>query len=129
VVKTTLAILGATLSFGPAHGAFTLAQAHQTATRYEQHAGLNGQVQSCRRLDDRAVDCYIIADSQTVIGDGAAVYEWQDKITRSGPCSNTGKVVSRRHGVTVQDGGRHYGNCFTGPLVSTRISGSLEQIG
>lgn len=129
MIKTTLAVLGATLSFGPAHGAFTLGQARVTADRYEQGVQLGGRVQACRWRDNRDAICTIVADNTAVLGSGSAEYAWQDRVTRSGPCSNPGRIVSRRGGVTVQDGGHHVGNCFTGPLVAIPVRGSLVQTG
>lgn len=128
MVKATLAVLGATLSFGPAHGAFTLTRARLLAVRYEQRAGINGQVQGCRWHGDHAVLCAVIGIESPITGAGSAMFRWQDEITRSGACAlpvtkRTGPHSGFGRGTTAG----HSHNCFTGPLVVLH-AGDLQQI-
>lgn len=121
----TILALAAALSFG-SPGAFTLNQARTTATRYEQAAGLGAQVQDCRWLDRHDAECAVTLTAVVTVHGSPQHYAWEDRVTRSGPCSNPGRVVKKVHGLTYQDGGTHYGNCFTGPLVASSIQSTLQ---
>lgn len=125
MVKTTLAVLGATLGFGPAHGAFTLRQATRVDRSYEQALGVKAHVIRCRWRDEHDAICEVHAHISVINGVPAADYRWQDDVTRSGPCStHLSKRLSPTSGI-AHGSGSH--NCFTGPLVAVPIRNSIEQ--
>lgn len=98
-------------------GAFTLPQAQRAAQRYENRLGLDGVLGSCRWLDRRRAGCKVTYDLVIIDGLPAQHLTYEDVVTRSGPCSITGRIVSKKNGITVIKGQKPYGNCFTGPLV------------
>lgn len=120
----TILALAAALSFG-SPGAFTLPQAHAIAVHHEAKSNLGGHVQQCAWRDRHDVICVVTGSEAPIVGQPASSYRWEDVVTRSGACTNAGKIVKRVHGITYQNGGHHYGNCFTGPLVAMPVPGSL----
>lgn len=121
----TILAFAAALSF-TSPGTFSLNEAHATATQYEQSVGLGARVQDCRWLDRHDAECAVTLTATVTTYGSSQHYAWEDRVTRSGPCSNAGRIVKRTHGLTYQDGGTHYGNCFTGPLIASPIQSTLQ---
>lgn len=116
--------LAAAIGLTP-HGAFTLNQARGVDIRYEH--SIAGHVGVCRWRNRHDAECDVTLAVRVIDGGVLEHYAWKDEVTRSGPCSNPGRIVKRVHGLTYQDGGHHVGNCFTGPLVAVPIENSITQ--
>jgi hypothetical protein len=113
-----LRLLGVGAALVLSHGdGFTLPQAQRAAQRYENRLDLGGVLAPCRWLDRRDAICPVTYDLTVIDGQPAQIITGEDVVTRSGPCSITGRIVSRKHGITVIRGRKPYGNCFTGPLI------------
>lgn len=101
-----------------------ISTAQSTVRHYEATHFPYGTVGKCFVIDRHDSGCnvtgtYIISDQLPAQG-----YKWVDTVTRSGPCSVTGRITHRPNGITVVTGHKRYGNCFTGPIVV--IPGELE---
>lgn len=122
----TILALAATLSFAH-HGAFTLPQAYQTDIRYEHADGFNGTVRVCTWHDPHDVICIVNGFGMFFPGVPAAMYRWEDRVTRSGPCSvPVIRRTGRRSGVAR--GSTATRNCFTGPVVAMHLPKTLLKV-
>jgi hypothetical protein len=109
---------GASLNFGLVHGAFTLRQARQLDIRWYHNHGLRAAIErQCDWKNPRVAICEATLTTPVLVGGPSETLLMFDRITRSGPCSITGRITSHRNGITVVKGSKRYGNCFTGPLV------------
>jgi hypothetical protein len=105
---------------GPTH-TFTLAAARHVAWHYEHGVeGFPVTMGACGWVRVHVAECSLRMTVVVIDGEPAESLLLIDRVTRSGPCSNAGRVISRHNGITVQDGGHHFGNCFDGPLVDER---------
>ena len=116
MTSSAMAASRATLTTLP-HGTFSLRAARSTALRYEAHLALGGQLGTCAWIDRHDAGCPVSYELVVVNGEPAEHLVGTDIVTRSGPCSVTGRTWHKPDGLEVVKGQHAARNCFTGPLL------------
>lgn len=112
----TAALFGSATASAATH-TFTLTHARALDQRYEHSQGFATEGVVCGWVRVHVAGCSSKLTVVVIDGQPAERYTLIDYVTRSGACSNAGRIVKRVGGITYQNGGDHFGNCFTGPLV------------
>lgn len=108
--------IGASFSTSVGYHGFTLKAARRMVDRYQQRQGFPVAGLRCAWGSIHRIVCQGTWAGVVLTGGQSETLRLVDYVTRSGPCSLTGRIT-HRHGLTYITGHKRYGNCFTGPLV------------